>query len=212
MVKDLYIIGAGDFGREVLAIARDIEKTQTKWKIKGFLDSNLNALDGIETDGYNICDTVENHNISEGCVYICAIANVDVKKKICTSYISKGAEFINLIHPTARVGYTSKIGIGFIAPQYSLVTENVTIGNFVTLNAFSGIGHDAVIEDFCTISSHCDIMGHVTIKESVFLGSGAAICPGVIIGEHVRIGVGSVVLKNVKPNKTVFGNPAKEIF
>jgi acetyltransferase-like isoleucine patch superfamily enzyme len=35
--------------------------------------------------------------------------------------------------------------------------------------------------------------------------------PGIKIGDGATVGTGSVVIKNVKPGVTVFGNPAKSI-
>jgi acetyltransferase-like isoleucine patch superfamily enzyme len=37
------------------------------------------------------------------------------------------------------------------------------------------------------------------------------ILPGVTIGSNVMVGAGSVVAKSVPDNKTVVGNPAKEV-
>ena len=34
---------------------------------------------------------------------------------------------------------------------------------------------------------------------------------GKTIGDDAKIGAGSIVIRNVKPGTTVFGNPAKEI-
>ena len=49
-MKDLIIIGASGFGREVLQIVKDINKAVMTWNIRGFLDDNLNALDDYECD------------------------------------------------------------------------------------------------------------------------------------------------------------------
>jgi acetyltransferase-like isoleucine patch superfamily enzyme len=34
---------------------------------------------------------------------------------------------------------------------------------------------------------------------------------GITIGKNARIGAGSVVINDVKPGETVFGNPAKPV-
>lgn len=212
MYKNMFIIGAGGFGREVLSMARDLEHNQTDWKIKGFIDDNIRALDNLETGGYYVLDTIKEHLINNNNVYVCAIADVTTKREICSYFVNLGAEFINLIHPTSKIGYTAKIGKGIIMAPYSGISENVTIGDFVTINAYSGFGHDAIVGDFCTISAHCDVMGHAVLGEGVFLGSHASICPEMVVEEYARVGAGSVVLKKVKTHTTVFGNPAKKIF
>lgn len=49
------------------------------------------------------------------------------------------------------------------------------------------------------------------IKRGASIGSGATILCGVTVGENSIVGAGSVVLKDVPPNTTVAGNPARII-
>lgn len=39
-MKDLYIIGAGGFGREVAWLVGRINQVEATWNIKGFIDDN----------------------------------------------------------------------------------------------------------------------------------------------------------------------------
>jgi len=49
----------------------------------------------------------------------------------------------------------------------------------------------------------------VRIGRHVWIGGGAIILPGVTIGDESIIGAGSVVTRDVSPNTTVVGNPAR---
>src|SRR5690242_8774148 len=49
------------------------------------------------------------------------------------------------------------------------------------------------------------------IKRGASIGSGATLLGGITVGENAAIGAGSVVTKDVAPNTTVVGNPAKLI-
>lgn len=49
------------------------------------------------------------------------------------------------------------------------------------------------------------------IHEKVFIDSKATILPQKEIEQNSIIGAGSVVIRKVKSNTTVFGNPAKRI-
>lgn len=51
----------------------------------------------------------------------------------------------------------------------------------------------------------------ITIGHGVWVGMGAKILPGVTIGDNAIIGAGAVVNKDVLPNTTVAGVPAKII-
>lgn len=49
------------------------------------------------------------------------------------------------------------------------------------------------------------------VKRGASIGSGATILCGITIGENAMIGAGSMVTKDVPPNTTVAGNPARFI-
>ena len=51
---------------------------------------------------------------------------------------------------------------------------------------------------------------HPTIGNNVIIGSGAQILGPIEIGDYARIGANSVVSRNVPPNVTVAGVPARE--
>jgi acetyltransferase-like isoleucine patch superfamily enzyme len=47
------------------------------------------------------------------------------------------------------------------------------------------------------------------VKRGASIGSGATLLGGITVGENAVIGAGSLVTKDVPPNTTVAGNPAK---
>ncbi len=49
------------------------------------------------------------------------------------------------------------------------------------------------------------------VKKGASIGSGATILSKVTIGENAIVGAGSVVTKDVPPNKIVAGNPARQL-
>lgn len=208
-MKELIIVGAGGFGRELLQWVKDINNFQNKWFIKGFIDDNLHALDNLDCD-YKVIGAIQEWQPKNNEVFACAIANPIIKEQITTLLKSRGALFESIIHPDVKIGDYNKIGEGLIAYPNSVITVNTLIGDFVTLLS-SGIGHDAVVGDYCTISSYCDITGGVQLGKRVFLGSHVTIVPKRKIGDDAYVGAGSVVIKNVKPNAKVLGNPAKLI-
>jgi len=74
------------------------------------------------------------------------------------------------------------------------------------------IGENAEIGSHCSIYSVSTIdnkEGKVTIGKYAKIGSHSTIMPGVTIGDFAVIGAHSFVNKDVAPNVTVFGVPAK---
>lgn len=208
-MKELIIVGAGGFGRELLQWIKDINNIKKIWEIKGFIDDNLNALDKFNLE-YSVIGSIKDWHPGENEVFACAIANPVVKEKVVSLLKSKGAIFSNIIHPKATIGDYNSIGEGLVAYPNAIITTNATIGDFVTLLS-SEIGHDAKIGDYATISSYCDITGGVKLGKRVFLGSHVTIVPGRKVGDDAYLGAGSVVVTHIKDGIKVMGNPAKKM-
>jgi len=208
-MKEIIIVGAGGFGRELLQWIKDINKIENRWIIKGFIDDNLSALDNYECD-YKVIGKIKEWQPEENEVFTCAIANPKIKENIVKHLKQRGAKFDSIIHPRAMIGGFNNIGEGIVIYPGARLTVNITVGKFVTLLS-SGIGHDVHIDDFSTISGHCNINGKVKLGKRVFLGSNSTIISERIVGDDAYIGAGSVVIRNIKNCSKVFGNPARII-
>ena len=208
-MKDIIIVGAAGFGREVLQWIKDVNKVSPTWNIRGFLDDNLNALDGYECD-YSVIGTVRDWRPSENEVFALAIAFPGVKEKVVSVLKSKGAEFATVIHPTSIVSEFCHLGEGIIITPRCKISPNVTVEDFVTILG-CGVGHDACIGTYSTLSGYCAICGHVSIGKRVFVGTSAVVAPSKKIGDDAFIAMGSMVISNVKAGKKVMGNKARKI-
>ena len=205
----LIIVGAGGFGREILAWS-EAACPESDWHIAGFLDGNQDSLRRFKID-LPILGTPDSYLPQEGDRFVCAIGYPATKLRLCRSLQDRGAQFINLIHPTAIIGPRCILGTGAILCPFTLLTVDITLGNFVTLNARAGVGHDCVVGDGCTLNAFCDVTGGSRLGEGVFLGSHAVIAPGTTVGDYARVGAGSVVIRRVRPKSTVMGVPAKRL-
>jgi len=206
----LLLIGASGFGREVLGWARDVPESARDWAPAGFLDGNPAALDGFGVDLPVVGDPAT-YTPRPGDRFLCAIGEPAVKLRLCRALKTRGARFVNLIHPRALVPAGNWVGEGVIFCPWACITTNVTVGDFVTFNTHAGAGHDSTIGDGCTFSSYAETTGNSVLGEGVFLGSHAVVLPSVRVGERALIGAGTVVLRNVPAGATMFGNPAKQV-
>lgn len=207
-MKNLVIIGAGGCGRELLQIAKDINKIEMKWNIKGFLDydntSLLNKICSISIIGND-----ESYCISDDDDFVCGIGDSVLREKIINKLSKKGANFVNLIHPTALISETSQIGKAVVVYPYSSISDNTIIGEGTLVNSHTSIGHDTIIGDYCTISSHCDITGRCVVGRGVFFGSTSNVVPYTKIGDKSYICAGSTVIGKIRSSVKIMGNPAK---
>ena len=208
--EEIIIVGAGNYAKEAYSWALDCHRAGTMGRVKGFLDDRAHALDGFDCPD-KIIGTVETYAPKASDRFICAIGESAVRKKYAEMLKAKGAEFASLIHPTAIIGQSVRMGEGVIMAPYSVLTAALEIGNFVNIGLYSGCSHHNVIGDWCQISGHCSMPGRIVLEEGVFLACGVVLVPGVRIGAWSYIGAGSVVLRRVPPRTKMFGVPAVPI-
>ena len=92
-----------------------------------------------------------------------------------------------------------------------MLTSDIRVGRFVTVNNCATIGHDAVVGDYTSLSCHADITGFCKVGEGVFFGSHGGMIPSTSVGDWALVGAGSMVIMAVPPGATVVGVPAKRI-
>jgi sugar O-acyltransferase (sialic acid O-acetyltransferase NeuD family) len=207
-MKKLIIVGAGGFGREVYAWAKDHSDCGQAWDLAGFLDDDASALDGYNYP-VGVIGTVEDYQPHTNDVFVCAIGAPAVKQKVCQLLLARSAEFISLVHSSAIVGENVTMGGGVVVCPRVTLTSDISIGDFVAINCHSSAGHDVVIGDWATISGHCDLTGNTRYGTGAFLATGARIIPGKAVGDFAYVGAGAVVIRSVAAGQKVFGNPAR---
>ena len=206
---NIIIVGAGGFGREVYLWAKD-SFSKDQYRIKGFLNDNPRILNNYNMD-IGIIGDLDGYEIKKQDRFVFAIGDIDVKKHLVAKLKEKGAKFLTLIHPTAIVANTAKIGQGVIICPFVTVSDYVQLGDFVMMNIYSSCGHDAKVGDYCILSPYATLNGFVILEDEVFLGTHSTIIPYKKIGYKSKISANSVVMRDVPPNKIVFGVPGKAI-
>lgn len=209
-MNKLIIIGAGDFGREVLAWALDVQAAGAEWQVEGFLDDNPAALRGYAVD-FPVLGKLEDYSFSANDCFVCAIGQPQIRARVWQQVQARGGHFVNLIHPTALVGPRVQLGQGVIICPRVVLTCDLEIGDNTAINIASSVAHGARIGRHCQLSCFNDITGHVEIGDGAFLASRVTVIPGRKVGNNAQVAAGSVVAHDVPPNTTVHGNPARVI-
>ncbi len=101
------------------------------------------------------------------------------------------------IHPGATIGRRLVIdhGTGIVIGETAEIGDDVLIYQGVTLG---GTGKD-------------EGKRHPTVKNGVMISAGSKVLGPITIGENSRVAAGAVVLKDVPPNSTVVGVPARVV-
>ena len=209
-MKDLYIIGAGGFGREVAWIVERINFIKPSWNLKGFIDDN-ETLWGSKEGEYHVFGGCEYLSALEDVYAVCAVGSSNVRKKIIEKLKDTSVKFATLVDPSVLYSNSVKIGEGAIVCAGTIITVDVNIGDHVIVNLDCTIGHDAVIEDFVTIYPSVNVSGNVLIGECSELGTGTQIIQGKKVISNTIIGAGAIVVKDCIESGTYVGSPAKKI-
>ena len=206
-MKDLVIIGAGGFGRELFSAAREAVGFSEQFRVKGYLDANPAALDRFT--GYpSILGSPEDYAIQPDDVFITALGNIASRRR-CVELIEKrGGAFISVVHRSASLGQNVTVDPGSFIAHNVVLTVDIAVGRHADIFHGTEIGHDSTVGDFAHVYSLCSIGGNVKIGNGAAVYPGARIVPNRKIGDNAVVGIGSVVLLNVPAGTTVFGNPA----
>lgn len=209
--KKLVILGAGGFGREVVQYVNDINSQSKQYDILGFVDDDP-LKRGQTYDSVPVIGDLSSINTREIEIYaVCAIAKPALKKEVVERAYDAGLKFINLVHPTVYLSGSVSFGEGIIISPYCVISVDTFVGSHAAINPQCGIGHDAHIGDFSTLYWNVNISGNVKLGNCVEVGSKAFIKQGLNIGDDAVIGALAAVIRNVEPNTTVAGVPAKKI-
>ena len=211
-MKELYIIGAGGFGREVAWVVERINEKEPTWDLKGFIDDNQ-AIWGETMDDYEViggCDFLR--NITRDVWVLCAVGASKTRKKIIDGLGSSPyIHFATVIDPSVQMSRRVQIGEGTMICAGNIITVDVTIGRHNIINLDCTIGHDAVLGDYVTLYPSVNVSGCSTIGSETELGTGMQTIQGMKVGSQSIVGAGAVVIREI-PNRCVaVGSPAKPI-
>jgi len=200
---NVIVVGASGFGRELLQYVQDAHGDNPGVHIKGFLDD-----DPAKAGGAIVGDTLT-YPIGEEDRFIISLGDPGLRRALAERLSRRGARFVSIVHPTAYVAPTARIGDGCIIGPFANVGSYVQLEDHVLLNLYSAAGHDARIGSCCVFSPYSVANGGSRLDGGVFLGTHATITPGIRVGAGSRIAAGAIVYRDVPKGSLAVGNPAK---
>ncbi|MBB3693782.1 hypothetical protein [Sphingomonas sp. BK580] len=202
------IVGSGGMGRELLGwIAGCRRETRARYATHAFISEGPDA--GTVCHDLPILHPDEWRGPPPR--FVLAFADPAAKKRVARELESRGWQPETFVHDSSALGSNARIGAGTVICPFCRISSDSIIGEHVLVNGASGVGHDAVIGDFSSLLGSVNVNGNATLGEGVLMGAGSMVYPGKHIGDWARIGLASVVLRNVRPHATMYGNPARRI-
>jgi sugar O-acyltransferase (sialic acid O-acetyltransferase NeuD family) len=208
--RPLVLAGAGGFARETAELVAAINAESPMWDLLGFLDDDP-ARHGSTVEGLPILgplDWLAEHDAS---VAICIgnPRNFAPKARIVDRLGLADERYATLIHPTAVIPASVRVGHGSVIHALCVATGHARIGNHVAVMPATVFTHDDVIGDFVTIGAGALFAGNVTVGTGTYIGSGAMFREDRTIGDWSLIGMGSVVTGDVPSREVWAGVPAR---
>ncbi|MBR4939016.1 MAG: acetyltransferase, partial [Kiritimatiellae bacterium] len=194
-MRNLFIVGAGGFGREAVWTVERINAAQQQpvWNVIGFADDDPAKAFG-NFEGYPLLGSVEKASKDHpGASVFIAVGDNAVRRKIYRQL--RGHDFPALIDPSSQVSPTTEFKHGTFIACEAVVSVGTEIGKFVIINARAGVGHDSTVGDFANIAPGVSLSGHTVIGEDVMMGTNSCTAPGMTVGAGATVVCGTPVLK-----------------
>ncbi|ASK64342.1 acetyltransferase [Virgibacillus phasianinus] len=202
----LVLIGAGGHSKVIKDIVAENDDLELYAIVDDAFDQT-NELDGIIYAHPNFLDSI-NVDLYKFCI---AIGNNAIRQMLFKKFNIPIDKYVTLIHPSAVVSNTAKIGLGSVVMPNAVINADSSVGNHCIVNTNAVVEHDNVLEDFVHVSPNATLSGVVNVGEGTHIGSGAVVIPVKNIGSWSTVGAGAVVVNDVCDGITVVGVPAKEL-
>lgn len=208
-MKNLIIIGAGGMGRTFYSNALESVGYGEKFVVKGFIDDDLEALDGFPNYP-PLLGTIKDYQPQPDDVFVSSIGGAS-RRSCMEEIIRRGGEFLELIHQTARIYTNVRLGKGNFIGAYSVIGNDAVIGDYNMIQSYTVIGHDSKIGNWNRIDTHVTCVGGIVIEDEVNIHTSAVISHNVRVETGAHVGALSFVIRKVKAGTTVMGIPAKKL-
>lgn len=195
------ILGTGGHAKVALDILLEMKET-----VEGFLDDNP-EMHGKKIHSYPVIGPIGDWKLY-GRRMVMGIGDCKIKKAIYDK-LGDGPYWYNLRHPSAVVSKFAHIEPGAMICMGACIGSDAHIGKMAVINTGATVDHDCVVGDFAHVAPGAHLSGNVKLGEGAFFGAGAVSRQGITVGEWSTVGAGAVLVKDVPPNVTVVGVPAK---
>ncbi|MFD0700097.1 acetyltransferase [Myroides pelagicus] len=202
-MKKIIIIGAGGNAIEIDEYIAFNNRQNFEYEVVGVIDDNMESY-GKYNFSAPYLGSIRDHKIIKDVFYVIAIANAVYKLPIVKRFLEAEAKFVNIIHNTAYVSPSAKLGIGVVIAPFVNLGPNTRIGDFTLVNSRASIGHDTRIGKFNFIAPNVSFSGNTCIGDENLFGVNSASIPSITVGNRNKIAAGMILDKNIGDDSVIF--------
>lgn len=141
---------------------------------------------------------------------VCAIASPQ-RRAYVDHVAGLGIAFTSVVHPSAVVAPSARLGAGCIVSPGVVVGAHTDIGEHVILNRGVLVGHHTRVGSCVTMSPGANVAGCVDIGDGAYIGMGATVIDRRKVGPGALVAAGAVVVRDVAEDGRVQGVPARAV-
>lgn len=196
----VHVAGTGTFAVEVMEFAR-----AAGLRVAGLLEPIDPARVGTTIHGLPV-------GAIDGPVPVGAAAVIGVSRDraaIGERLAAAGWGAVVVVHPTAVVSPSARLGPGTIVGPLAVVGAETRIGEHALLGRGALVGHHVQIGDGCALNPGANVAGLVVLGRGVTVGMGAAVADRRRVGDDAVVAAGAVVVRDVEAGVRVQGVPAR---
>lgn len=210
-MKRLWIIGNSGAARECYWLYRDMcactSSLETEISFGGFLSWGQYPGDLASLSSFFHGEALD-MPVCVDDVFSIGIGAPALRDTIYREMKNRGASFFTLLHPTADINPTAKIGDANIFQRGSTVFCDAKLGNANYLNGSVNLSHDVTVGDSNFLGPFSLVLGGARVGSRNSFAVRATLLPRSRIGDDNILEPGTIVYRGCANSRHLKGNPA----